>query len=237
MLLYDKKDKDSIRVYEFNGNKEDLMQYRIEEMSKIPENERILEAETYAENWRSISPVFEYYAHVFDEVIIPIEQVNAEKSEHSVHGRYHLLKNVNTGSVNERILLDSYYYGFLNDRNVARIQDLEKIRYLLLKLEIYDSVLYDSRKKIMREIIELPESLYLLQLLEQGKFSLIGDKDISEQLDLFSIDIFNEFSLMELAIMDECGVTENAYERVLEKAKNDAYVLKLVKKLGRLKNV
>ena len=45
------------------------------------------------------------------------------------------------------------------------------------------------------------------------------------------LDILNEFNLKDLAVMQECGVTnEGAYDSVLAKASSDAHILKLVKK-------
>ena len=76
----------------------------------------------------------------------------------------------------------------------------------------------------------MPESLYLLQMIEQGKFSLLTDKDITEQLDLFSLAHINEISFEELRKIEACGLSNNTFEEILAKSENDASVLKLIKK-------
>lgn len=78
--------------------------------------------------------------------------------------------------------------------------------------------------------MELPESLYFLQMLEQGKFSLLIDKDIIEQLDLFSLAHIDEINLEELRKMDACGISRNTFEEIIAKSENDECVLKLIKK-------
>ncbi len=82
----------------------------------------------------------------------------------------------------------------------------------------------------MEEIIQLPESLYLLQLLEQGRFALFDGKDISEQLALYTLAKINEVSMEELQKMDVCGITQDVYSRTIQKAENHAHLLKLIKR-------
>ena len=135
-----------------------------------------------------------------------------------------------TSKRNMNILLDRYYNGQFSDRNVARIQDLSKLRYFLLSKEIYSAEIYDNRIKKLKDIMELPESLYFLQMLEQGKFSLLIDKDITEQLDLFSLEHINEISFEELRRMEACGLSNNTFEKIIAKSENDECVLKLIKK-------
>ncbi|MBO5096023.1 MAG: hypothetical protein J6B98_04035 [Bacilli bacterium] len=224
MFLYDKKEN-SIDVYSFNGNTEAMIAYRQKEMLQIPEKDRVVVAESYSYDMGE-APLFEQYAEHFDTKIIPMEYANLKKDCF----RYHFLVSNITSKRNKNILLDSYYSGQLSDRNVARIQDINKLRYFLLSKVIYDAEIYDNRKKILKDIIELPESLYLLQMLEQGKFSLLTDKDITEQLDLFSLAHIDEISFEELRKMDACGISRNTFEEIIAKSENDEYVLKLIKK-------
>lgn len=224
MFLYDKKEN-SIDVYTFNGNSEAMIEYRQNQMLQIPERQRVVVAESYSYDMGE-APLFEQYAEHFDTKIIPMEYANLKKDCF----RYHFLVPNITSKRNKNILLDSYYSGQLSDKTVARIQDINKLRYFLLSKVVYDAEIYDNRKKILKDIIELPESLYLLQMLEQGKFSLLTDKDITEQLDLFSLEHINEISFEELRRMEACGLSNNTFEEILTKSENDASVLKLIKK-------
>ena len=223
MFLYDKKEK-SLDVYSFNDDKPDIIGYRMNQMFKIPERERVVVAKSFSYDDND-TPLFERYQKQFDTIVIPMILANEKENEL----RYHLLKTVGiTSRRNREILLDSYYFWHLSDRKIARIQDLDRLRYFLLTTTKYTRESWEPRVKILKDIIELQESLYILQMLEQEKFSLLGDKDISKQLDLFKISHINQISLEELKKVDACGMTINTYEQVLAKADNDAHVLKLI---------
>ena len=77
MFLYDKKEN-SIAVYSFNGNKEDMIEYRQNQMLQIPERDRVVIAESYSYDM-SEAPLFEQYAEHFDTKIIPMEYANLKK--------------------------------------------------------------------------------------------------------------------------------------------------------------
>lgn len=223
MFLYDKKEK-SLDVYSFVEDSQAIREYRQSKILEIPERDRVVVAESYSQDMSEI-PLFEFYAEQFDINTIPMEYVNSQEK----NLRYHLLKKGKTSKRNRDILLDKFYSGELTDRNIARIQDLDKIRYYLLYEKTYKAQAYDNRLKRMKNIIELPESLYLLQMLEQEKFSLLEDKDILEQLSLFSLTHLDELGLSEIKRMADCGLTNNSYEQIIGKASNDAHVLNLIK--------
>lgn len=82
----------------------------------------------------------------------------------------------------------------------------------------------------MNGIIKIPESLYLLQLFQQEKFSFLNDKSISELLSLFSVSYTDEIDLEELKKMDKYGMAPDTYQNALDKANKDSQVLKFVKK-------
>lgn len=224
MFLYEKKDN-SLDVYSFIGNEQAMTEYRRSKMLEIPEKDRILVAESYCDDM-SEPPLLEFYVKKFDTSIIPMESLNYQVNEL----RYHFLKVAKANKINNNKLLDSYYCGNLSDKSVARVQDLDKLRYFLLPNNIYSADRYDNRYKRLENIIELPESLFLLQMLEQEKFSLLKDKDISDQLSLFSVSCIDELCLDELKKMDNCGITQNAYKQTLIKAENDKNILKLIRK-------
>lgn len=223
MFLYDKKEK-SLDVYSFVEDSQAIREYRQSKILEIPERDRVVVAESYSQDMSEI-PLFEFYAEQFDINTIPMEYANSQEK----NLRYHLLKKGKTSKRNRDILLDKFYSGELTDRNIARIQDLDKIRYYLLYEKTYKAQAYDNRLKRMKNIIELPESLYLLQMLEQEKFSLLEDKDILEQLSLFSLTHLDELNLSEIKRMADCGLTNNSYEQIIGKASNDAHVLNLIK--------
>lgn len=217
MYLYDKKE-DKIDIYSFIPNDKKLYEYRFEQMKQIPEDEMVVRGVTGTgiEGYE----IFKNYENKFDTEIIPIENAN---------GSYHRLESdpLNGKGRNKEILLDAYYFGHLKDRKIARLWDLKKLRYLLLKQNQYR---YYFGKVILEEIIEIPESLYLLSLIEQEKFSLIGERDISEQLSLFKLEQTKGINLDTIERMDYIGMAPGCYSKTIKKAENDAHILKLIRK-------
>ena len=227
MLLYEKRGK-KIGIYKFIPNRDALTEYRRREMTSIPESERVLIAEGHTASCSEV-PLFEFYSKNLDSIILSMEEVNSKKND--AHGNYHNIRTDGTTPRNKEILLDCYCQGNLNKCAVARIQDLKQLKYYLLTKTDYEDTWFDTRLKIMKDIIQIPESLYLLQLLEQEKFALIKDEDISKQLSLFNLSrCFDEISLEEFEKTDKYGITKNLYQQTVDKANNDAILLKLLNK-------
>jgi len=211
MYLYDKK-KNKIDIYNLTSNDKKIYEYRIKQMKKIPRNEILLRCFTNEKN--DIHEVFKIYENQLDTKIIPIEKVD---------GFYHKLE---PDSLASRSLIDSYYKGELKDKKIAKVQDLKKIRYLLLTKTEYT---YYNSKKVLDGIIEIPESLYLLSLIENEKFSLI-DGNINEQLSLFEFKKTKQVDLETIQALDNLGIIPNCYSDIIKKTENDNHILKLIKK-------
>lgn len=217
MYLYDKHEN-KLDLYLLKPLETQLCEYRKQEMKKIPGDATIFTATT-ASGFGSYK-IFELYEDKLDSELLPIENVN---------GNYHKLEPdflVNMYETKE-MLLSFYYYGYLKDNRIAKIQDLKKIRYFLLNQTKYMS---GNGVDVIKGIIEIPESLYLLSLIEQEKFSLIGNKDVSDQLNLFKIEQLKEFDLETLEKMDVMGIFPDNYSNIVKKAENDSHILKLIKK-------
>ncbi len=234
MFLYDKKEK-SLDVYDFTANKDDLIDYRMTQMEQIPESERIFVAETHIDPYGDLLLFEKYTGKTFNYEVLSAsyaDNYSEERKKSDVYRRYHVLKSDNRSKRNNEMLLDYYVFGHLADRSVVQIQYPEIIKYYLLKRTSYDFVGSDEYGKNykMEDIIQLPESLYLLQLLEQDKFTSFDGKDISEQLELYTLAKVNEISMEELQKMDACNITQDAYLKTIKKAENDSHVLKLIKK-------
>lgn len=217
LYLYDKKNN-SIDVYDLNPCDKKLYDYRLEQMRQIPETEMVMRGVTGIgiENYE----IFKLYEHKLDTETIPIENAN---------GEYHKLEtDFSYGrGTNKEVMLNSYYLGLLQNRKIAKIQDAQKLRYFLLTKTQYR---YYIDKKFLDQIIEIPESLYLLSLIEQEKFSFIGDKDISEQLALFNVEKKKEIDLNTIIRMENIGIEPACYLKTIKKAENDAHILKLIKR-------
>lgn len=232
MILYDKRDE-SLDIYELVAHKDELVKYRKKQMKQIPDNERIFVAETRVDPYGE-TPLLENYAgKITSGRVINAEYADNEKrKENNAYGRYHVLKKNFQNLSDNNILLDSYYNGTLVNSGVIRIQYLKAMKYFLISEKTYKYLgEYDEGKNyMMKNIIQLPESLYLLQLLEQGKFVFLNDKDISEQLALYTLSKKDEISFSELQKMSLAEINKNDYLNIANKIDNDRHILKILKK-------
>lgn len=236
MKLYDKvydKDKELLNIYDFKANKDVLDEFRFEHMNQ--NNDSCFTATCYEGN-----PIFEHYKNELDNKIFKEEEVN---DMYSLRG--HVLEKGLESGRNVQSIIDSFCYGYQNNKSVARVQYYNKdtgydyLRYFLLTRDCYENC-FDSRYKQMRYILELPEILYFLYLIENQKFVKLDDyykqnkkwiqASIKEVLELFKLELIDNCNLDELKKYDKCGITDNAYGKVVERAYNDAHVLRLVKK-------
>ena len=229
MYLYQKQGE-TINVYDFSAKDSVLTDYRMEQMKKIPQGKRVLYAET---NCKSMEPLFQHYIGQLDQITFDYLEADDDirYGDGDINARWYHKLNVEKSNKDKcKELLQRYYQGQLTNKDIARIQYESGIRYYLLKNRVYTPDIYDEQLKILNGIIEIPESLYLLQLLQQEKFSLIGDKDISEQLSLYNLSYIENIHIEDMLKMDACGITDDISSKVLIKAHNDAKVLSLVKK-------
>lgn len=217
MYLYNKKES-KLEVFCLNPQREQVCEYRKQQMKKIPEEESVFKAVT--NEGITGYEIFSLYENRFDSQLIPIENAN---------GSYHKLELDSLDNMFQRkeVLLDAYYLGNFIDRKIARIQDLKRIRYFLLNQTKYTS---HNGMRELRGIIEIPQSLYLLSLIEQEKFSLIGNNDISEQLDLFQLEKLRELDLRSIERLYGMGIFQGDFSNIIRKAQNDEHILKLIKK-------
>lgn len=210
MFLYDKKEK-TIDVYSMIPKKEEIVNYKIDEMKKIPEEEKVVCA-------RLIQSVD------IDKNDIFLNRINLEmiKSRH-LHPVLEISKVL--------YLLESYYLDFLVTYGNFSISSLDGIKHYLTTKNSYTIGFQDGANVgILGGIIQIPETLYILQLLKEERFDLLTDKDISSQLDLFDIKFVKDVNLEELEKASYCGMVPlNSHYNAIIKAKNDSKIMKFVK--------
>lgn len=167
-----------------------------------------------------------FYYTMLNDIILNSEQINYKSNNNN----YHYL----AGDKINNDLLDKYYSGSFDHLPILKIDENTIIRYYLLTQNHYSADLYDNNKKYMDGIIQLPKSLYLLQMLQQENFQKFIDESdeklFKDIINLYSLRLVNEISFDELNKMDECGITNNAYDSTYEKANKDKQFLKSIKK-------
>lgn len=219
MYLYDKKEN-GYEVYSMTIDKMSAYLYRNAQIEKIKSDRRVLYFEERVKNLLD-KPLF---AHYKNEIEVPIEEVFISQGNH-----YRILKTSSMDSSMKECLIGKYKLGKFSHSRVVKICSPKEFRYLLLTKEAR-SVSNDHSIMAMTNIIELPKSLFLLQLLEQEKYAYLGYEDLSEQIDLFTKEKVGMVSTEELARMDRCGITKNASNEILKKSEEHEKVLKYIRR-------
>lgn len=206
MNLY-KKEDEKIKVYSLIPKVDELIEYKKEEMKNIPKEEQVCKAVTRIGHYGY--PVFAEHEDEFDTFIFSMNDVN---------GIYHKFWN-EENAYERNCYLNQYYNGKYKNGRAAKVMDLNIMKYFLLRQIAYEHVLYD--KDVNRGIIQIPESLYLLHLIETGNFSLLGNSDVSKQLELFSFNYEHEIDISTIVKMNHNGMAPDCMARVLKKVEND----------------
>ena len=223
MFLYDKR-SNVIDIYDLKSDPEEIENYRKEKMQLLPADKQIFRAKQVCYRNRK-EPLFEEMEDSldsnFNSHVIADRKIPSDTSYHLILPEFNLL--------GKELLLDNYYKGKYIDRKTAVIL-YQNFKYFLLTERKYDKCKNDDYTYQMRNIIQIPQILYALQLLEQEKYDLFLKQDVNhkELLSLFQKVKLGEISEEELLNIDRYGITDKAYDRVIEKVNNDK---KLVKRI------
>lgn len=119
--------------------------------------------------------------------------------------------------------VEYYCEGKASEWPVVRLNLSGRERYMILSLQ------KDAGHNICKisDILEIPKKLYLLQLLEQGKFKTLDGEDLSEILGLYSLKQTSSMTCDEISRASSFGIaSEDALESINKKAEEDKYLLK-----------
>ena len=220
LLLY-KKGEENMQIYDFCIDEEAAKEYRKKQMELIPKEKTIYTAKAYNTNGKK--PVFEKYRGNLKSTVFKIHDINHPSKNHELAPA-----GYNYVRINE--ILNKFYNGDFLDGKIARVLDFNSLRYFLLTEDRYWRFLTFSNSAEMNNIIEVPESLYILQLLQQAAFPCIRDFDMTEQLELFTLKYVDDINLEDIRKMDEFGVSKGVYTKVLNKIENDSVLFEKYKK-------
>lgn len=260
MYLYEKRDN-YIYVYSLEPDYVKIKEYRINELSQIPEEHMFFSA--YAD---VVTPN-KILEKVNDE--IDIENLNIKKTNLTnipntlfYHNDYHEIKKDSF----DKLVFENYCNGNYTDNKTIKItqtsikydsinideqNELDMLRFSLknghfnesiphtkIKEPIYYFLITNCYKKyglsnnmIMENIMSLPKSLYLLQLLQQGNIRNISNENITEQLNLFK---FNKTPLRYIPYEHiksalRYGLMDDTLNNINTKIENSQKILKLLK--------
>ena len=224
MFAYDKKDS-SIEIYSIESDNNILEEYRNEKMKLIPEEYRVYKAKQVCKELNE-EPFFEKHldevdSRFFSSAIVDRKTPFAED--------YHILLPEFDTDLKKQ-LIDRYIKGEYVDRKTATIL-YDTFKYFLLTEPKYKRCTNNNYTHHMNNIIQIPDCLYALQLLQQEKYNqfLEQETDINEILSLFEIERIDEISEEEIIKCDRYGITDNAYNKVLSKVNNSKQLINYIK--------
>ncbi len=232
MYLFEKKNN-SIDVYTMYPEVARMRNYRIAEMKQIGEEERVLKA---------VSNLYRELER--DENTIPFSEVHFERNNYLGETVYHELSTYEMDEEvrrHQEILLSRYYHGDFSQEPVLRIRKScysrpqtefpHSVQYLLRTTKEYRDEGFLYKRFVMHDMIQLPESLALLQQLECGDFSSIHSHDLTEQLKTFVVSNqpIKHLSLDELSDMYSVGLIPGRYSEVIHTIETTGKVLQKVR--------
>ena len=220
MLLY-KREEENLQIYDFYIDKEAAKEYRKKQMELIPKEKTIYTAKAYNTNGKK--PVFEKYSGNLKSKVFNMWNINHFSKNHVlVPTKYNDDKMI--------YILYKFYNGDFSDRKIAKVLDSNSLRYFLLTEDRYWGIYSPHNSIEMSNIIEIPESLYILQFIEQAAFPYIEDFDLQEQLALFTLKYVDDVCLDEIRKLSEYKVSGEIYTKVLNKIENDSVLFKKYEK-------
>ncbi len=126
-------------------------------------------------------------------------------------------------------LIEQYINGDFDNIPLLRIIEENMQDFYLLRTEAAKIIMYGSFW-VVDNIIKLPRSLQILQLLLQGKYEKINDVEITDQLKLFNIDYYDSVRLNNIRDMHITESANDSYESILEKVSCGSRILQKYKK-------
>ena len=237
MYLFDRSG-DNIEIYSLEPKRMDIKNYRQQEMEKIPFEQRILRIET---NTKDLPFNEDFTNNPFSKPIDIDHQKLTYNNKKTIGTEYHKL-GITRGTANSIDYVEEkmkgYYFGNYDSSQMVRVfrydehqQRLNFILYLLLN-NYYHKERENSKIKYIENIINIPESLYLLELINRGQFSLLDNKDITEQLSLFKISNspVKTYTLKELEEIGKYGFDPNAVNTALNNVEESKSIFERIRR-------
>lgn len=245
MYLFE-RDGNQIKIYSMEPNDNKFRNYKLQEMSdaKLQEKDKIWGIETNLKE-DVLVPNKERNIYGFSKPLdIAEQEIDFIKKKSFLKKYHYLIANYvprNVDMTNESFLaacLDAYINQHKKRNQLIRLYDynngsrkLSFTKYLLLSGDFYiteEASIF--KRKYIEQIVSLPKSLYLLELLNQGHFSLI-DENVSEQISQFDISTspIKTYTMDDLNELHRLGLSSNARNIAIKKVEECSPILKYIK--------
>ena len=225
MLIYDRKDTE-IDIYSIEANTEKIKDYKKRIIDSLGEDELFRKLTTNSSciisQLRKNKNI--YIPSFFSNGIVP-----------GGKGWFKLVPMKDTCSYdyqNQKELIEKYIEGEYDNldiksiiERIPKVGSVCKIHRLLLIEDILGiegviGLFYESKN-----IIELPNNLYLLHLLQHGKYEKLVTEDLTEQLSLFDIDYLKSVSMIDIKEMIDTGLFSDTLLDIDKKANIGSKIL------------
>ena len=227
MYLYD-KNNGNIDVYELRENKEKIVEYKKQELSKISKDDLIFKM--------LFSDLIYANGFSFDSLKSDFIANDIKKLKNKFFIEKLLYNNVNNKIIIDGIL-QNYYEGDFDNKPIKNIKNGDIVeKYFIIP---------DSNAKLIKKgnmfssdifeipyILTLPKSLVLLKDLRKQLFYSVYDKNIDEQLSLFDFkdEIVGRYNVDLINDLEKYGLCS------IKKRENDLEISQNILKKVRMIN-
>ena len=214
MLLFEIK-YGKIGVYSLKPQKNKIKDYKRYKMSQIDPWFRVFEATEYVTPPNS-----------------PLLVTTPSKSENYISSKqFENITLTPCENHNRSVqILNDYYEGRFTDPNqpysTIKVEINNSYRYFLIGWQEKEKDNGKPYNHYVPKLILLPKSLYLLDAIEQRKFGLVKDEDISEQLTLFNPEKKYEIEISDSLTKSSKKLEKGFYRQLATDYSEDRYILK-----------
>lgn len=138
--------------------------------------------------------------------------------------KYTTIKKGHINKINEEKseLIDKLYHGEFINKTAFKIDYENKFRYLLLTKEHYKAYFHNNQYLTMEGIIDIPEEIYILQLIEAGKISKVEKQNFYDILNLFEFSFKNQVDIQYLEELKKYNLINNTYNFFIDEEASKA---------------
>lgn len=232
MLIYDKKDTE-IDIYSISANEAKIKYYKKRIIDSLDEDELFYSLTTNSSN---------IVSKIENNLYQPLIYSNGVFIDN--RGWLKLIPMKNTFSYNpqrQKEIIEKYIEGEYDNLDIKSIigrTSKEDSTYKSHSLLLVENFL-DTRNAIAgfrevvfetKNVIDLPNNLYLLYLLQHGEYEKLLSKNIDEQLSLFDIEYLKSVSMIDIKEMIDVGLISGTLFDAVSKVKIGSKVLQKVKR-------
>lgn len=232
MLIYDKKDTE-IDIYSISANEAKIKYYKKRIIDSLDEDELFYSLTTNSSN---------IVSKIENNLYQPLIYSNRVFIDN--RGWLKLIPMKNTFSYNpqrQKEIIEKYIEGEYDNLDIKSIIERtfkEDSTYKSHSLLLVENFL-DTRNAIAgfrevvfetKNVIDLPNNLYLLYLLQHGEYEKLLSKNIDEQLSLFDIEYLKSVSMIDIKEMIDVGLISGTLFDAVSKVKIGSKVLQKVKR-------